>query len=149
MPVRRILLVLSLLGFAAIAGFMIRASLSTSPRKDLMEPLSAAESADLATALPAIDEIRRHNGGSVLEGTLLDTLDDPNQAIEPDKDSEEKDSEEFAQLLRREARRLDDLAADKEDSHNFAEADALREKAQGMREAAREMRDDGRRTLSR
>jgi hypothetical protein len=143
MPVRRILLVLSLLGCAVIAGFTIRASFTTSKPKDLAEPLSEKETADLATALPAIDEIRRHNG-SVLEGTLLDTLDDPKQAIEPDKDSEE-----FVQLLRREARRLDDLAADKEDGHNFLEADALRAKAQGMRESAREMRGVGGFTVNR
>lgn len=143
MPVRRILLVLSLLGFAVIAGFTFRASFSKPDPNRLAEPLSAEEAVDLASAMPAIDEIRRRNG-SVLEGTLLETLDDPDQAMEPDKDSEE-----FVQLLRREARRLDELAADKEDSHNFAEADALREKAQRMRETGREMRGIGGFTVNR
>lgn len=132
MPVRRILLVLSLLGFAAISGFTIWSSLSTPKPKDLAEPLSAEEAADMTTALPAIDEIRRVNG-SVLEGTLLDEIADSGP-VEP----HENDAE-YVALLRREARRLEAVAADKEDDYGYKEADSLRSEAGRLRQTAREL----------
>jgi hypothetical protein len=133
MPARRIILVLSLIGVALTASLMLRARYAQPNRlrERLAEPLSAAETADLASAMPAIDEIRNYRG-SVLAGSLLETLDETGQPPLADKDSVE-----FVQMLRREARRLDEMAADKEDGNHFDAADALRQQAAGMRETAR------------
>ena len=139
MPARRIVLVLSLIGVALTATLMLRARYASPDRQGehLAEPLTTAETDDLASAMPAIDEIRNYRG-SVLAGSMLETLDEPGQPPLADQDSVE-----FVQMLRREARRLDEMAADKEDGNHFDAADALRQQAAGMRETARNLGGGG------
>jgi hypothetical protein len=95
---------------------------------DLAAPLPAEAEAELAASLPAIDEIKLRRG-SLLDGTLLESAAEP----EAPHDSSNVD------LLRREARRLDGLAADREDFGDYDLADALRSDAQQLREKAREL----------
>jgi hypothetical protein len=116
------------LGIAAFALSRLRlpANPPAAPA-DLAAPLSADTEADLAAAMPAIDEIRQRNG-SLLDGTLLQ--EDPTAQAPTDNS--------YVELLRREARRLESHAADLESSLWFDEADGVREEAQRLWMQARE-----------
>jgi hypothetical protein len=95
--------------------------------------LPAESDAELAAAMPTIDELR-HRRGSLLDGTLLE-----NAPAEP-----ALADTSYLDLLRREARRLDHLAADFEDQSRFDEADERRYEANQLRRQARKIHDDQR-----
>lgn len=97
------------------------------PADRLAEPLPAETTADFAAAQPIIDELRLQQG-SVLDGTLLAA---PAESESPADNS-------YLELLLREARRLDSIAADHEDQHEFAQADSVRQQAAALRQTARE-----------
>jgi hypothetical protein len=95
---------------------------------DLAAPLPAEAQAELAASLDTIDEFRHHNG-SVLTGTLLESVAEP----------EAPHDNSYIDLLRREARRLDDQAADREDIGHYVDADRLRRQAEQLRQQARDL----------
>lgn len=95
---------------------------------DLAAPIPAESAEDFAAALPTIDEFRHHRG-SLLAGTLLEDAPEP----EPPRDNS------YIELLRREARRLDSLAADHEDQNDYDRAENLRFEADQLRSQAREL----------
>ena len=115
--------------FAMLCGYFSTRN-SRAPRyaTDLAAPLPAEADAELAASLPAIEELRLRNG-SLLNGTLLDSAAEP----EPPHDNS------YIDLLRREARRLDGLAADREDLGHYSAADDLRRDADQLRQQAREL----------
>jgi hypothetical protein len=100
------------------------------PAADLAAPLPEEHQADFAAALPEIDELRLERG-SLLDGSLLDSLSAPER---PREDS-------YVDLLRREARRLDSLAADAEDTGQYASADSRRAEAHELRLKARDVEE--------
>jgi hypothetical protein len=104
---------------------------------DLAAPLPVETAADFAAAQPVIDELR-HLRGSVLDGT---SLDGPPEAGSPPDNS-------YVELLRREARRLDSLAADCEDQGDYDRADDARREAESLWRLAREQAEAGRPTFS-
>jgi hypothetical protein len=129
--IRQLLLALSLVGMGAAGCLSIQAAIRALIPN--VKPLpSAVSAAELATRMPEIDELRRLHG-SVLSGTLLEREGDPTVALEP-----HRQPQDYVDLLRREARRLDGLAADAEDCYQFARADEIRGRASGLRESARE-----------
>jgi hypothetical protein len=97
---------------------------------DLNAPLPADSAADLAAAMPEIDELRGQRG-SLLDGSLLESL----------STQERPPENSYVDLLRREARRLDGLAADDEDSGQYNSADNLRAEAHQLRLKAREVEE--------
>ena len=78
--------------------------------------------------MPAIDELKGQRG-SLLDGSLLESVAPP----EPVHDNS------YVDLLRREARRLDSLAADSEDVGHYDAADRHRRDAAQLRQQAREV----------
>lgn len=116
------------IGIAAVAVWRQQSIdvVETARKADLAAPLPAEAEAELAASLPAIDEFRHHRG-SVLDGTFLDA------------DGETPADEAYIELLRREARRLDGLAADQEESAEFDRADEIRTEAAGLRGQARNL----------
>jgi hypothetical protein len=121
--------VLAGLGIAPVAIWCYRYpdEVEIVPVANLAAPLPAESAADLAAAMPAIDELRQHRG-SLLDGSLLESLAAPERHPE----------NSYVDLLRREARRLDGLAADDEDIGQFDSADNLRTEAHQLRLKARE-----------
>lgn len=132
-----IVVTLLLIGLAAIGGLAIaialrRAAVVTSQAAPLAAYLPPQSDADFAAAMPVIDELRQHRG-SVVEGTLLE------QGAENDTPNSS-----YVELLRREARRLDELAADLEDQDQWQAADAHRLEAHQLRQQARKIRGESR-----
>jgi hypothetical protein len=112
----------------ALAAWRTFAKLQNEPTPAhlLADALPPESSADFAAAQPIIDELR-HRHGSVLDGTSLAT----------GADSKLPDTS-YVELLRREARRLDSLAADHEESRQYDQADSARAEAAALWSLARE-----------
>jgi hypothetical protein len=131
--------IVRLLAAAALAAFGVGIVLvtwidfSTPPPAttfaDLAAPLPAESEADLAAAMPAIDELKSQRG-SLLDGSIL--------ADSPSTPAPQPSDRSYPDLLRREARRLDEQAADLEDRGWYDEADGVREEAGRLRSYARE-----------
>ena len=123
-----------LVAVSAMVITMARHGWRTSPlqstAQDLAAPLALESATDLAAAMPAIDELR-HRRGSVLDGTLLESA----------PEAEMPNDNSYVELLRREARRLDGIAADFEDQQLYDRADATRGEAVSLRRLAREKAD--------
>jgi hypothetical protein len=100
----------------------------SSRESDLAAPLPEESAADFAAALPQIEDLRQHRG-SLLDGSLLDSIAEP----------ETVHDNSYVDLLRREARRLDSQAADREDLGHYRTADDLRNQARQLRATAREV----------
>lgn len=137
---RRIIM-LRLLAAAALVAFGVgivllsRIDFSPAPPTpvtftDLAAPLSPDSEAELDATMPAIDELRQLRG-SLLDGSLLESL----------STQERPPENSYVDLLRREARRLDGLAADDEDSGQYNSADNLRAEAHQLRLKAREVEE--------
>ena len=128
----RLLAAVALVAFSIGVVMLMRIDFAPAPPPvtftDLAAPLPAESEADLAAALPAIDELRHHRG-SLLDGSLLESVAAP----EPAHDNS------YIDLLRREARRMDSLAADNEDICHYDSADRLRRDAAQLRQQAREL----------
>jgi hypothetical protein len=131
MPVRQLLFALLLVGMGA-AGCLSIQVLVRSFVREAKSPAPVISPEELAARMPEIDELRRLRG-SILSGSLLEREGDPTISIEPDRQAQD-----YVELLRREARRLDGLAADAEDCYQFAQADEIRRRAGELRESARE-----------
>ena len=112
---------------AAIWHYLARQHADRTQPEQLAAALPPEDAADFAAAQPVIDELR-HLRGSVLDGTSLAT---PAGSGSPPDNS-------YVELLRREARRLDSLAADCEDQRDYDRADAARTEAQTLWRLARE-----------
>jgi hypothetical protein len=121
--------VVALSGAAFVGGtyWTARPEKSQAPRPDLLQPLPGESDADLAAAMPVIDDLRARRG-SVVDGTLL-SVAPPNSGTDA----------AYINLLRLEARRLDDLANDNEEQLNYGLADSFRAEASALREKAREL----------
>src|SRR5688572_15742456 len=125
-------IILRLLAAAALVAFgvgivlLTRIDFSTPPPAtifaDLAAPLPADSEADLAAAMPVIDEIRAQNG-SLISETWLDA--DPRDGGST--------VNAYIEFLRREARRVENQAADREEQNDFAKADELRTAANRLR----------------
>lgn len=133
---RKTIFVLLTVSSLVAVTFIGRFWLSSAPvqlrGQDLSAPLAPESSTDFAAAMPAIDELR-HRRGSVLDGTLLESA----------PEAEMSNDNSYVELLRREARRLDGIAADFEDQQLYNRADATRGEAESLRRLAREKADPG------
>lgn len=130
----RLLAAATLVAFGVGIVLLTRIDFSTPPPAttfaDLTAPLPADAEADLAAAMPEIDELKSQRG-SLFDGSLLESLSAPER---PREDS-------YGDLLRREARRLDGLAADDEDIGQYNSADNRRTEAHQLRLQAREVEE--------
>ena len=100
-----LLAVSALIAVSALVVTVGRNALRPAPLRstgqDLAAPLAPESATDFAAAMPDIDELR-HRRGSVLDGTLLESA----------PEAETPSDNSYVELLRREARRLDGIAAD-------------------------------------
>lgn len=131
----RLLAAAALVVFGVVIVLLTQADFSAPPPTpvtfvDLTAPLSPESEADLAAAMPEIDELRLQRG-SLLDGSLLESMSAP----------ERLDDNSYGGVFRREARRLDGLAADNEDQGQYHEADSLRAEAQRLRLQARDVEE--------
>jgi hypothetical protein len=97
---------------------------------DLTAPLPPYSEADLAEAMPLIDEIRAQNGGLVSETWLNADAREGNSTVNA-----------YIEFLRREARRTENQAADREEQNDFGKADELRTAVNRLREQARRLHE--------
>jgi hypothetical protein len=119
------------LGIAAFALSRLRpANLPAAAHSDLAAPLPPESEADFAAALPIINEIRAQNGSMLTEAWLASDARDGTGTVNA-----------YIEFLRREARRLENQAADSEDRNDFSAADDLRTAVGRLRDQARKLHE--------
>ena len=132
----RLLAAAALVAFGVGVVLITRIDFSAAPSPgaaaDLAAPLPADSAADFAAALPIIDEIRAQNGSLVSEAWLDSDPRDGTSTVNA-----------YIEFLRREARRIENQAADCEEQNDFAKADELRTAANRLRDQARSLHDGG------